>query len=153
MTGKLLKKYLLNLLLDLEFVEQNPHYHPEGNALYHSLQVFQLSLKASNNPDIWAAALFHDVGKAIDGATHASIGAALLEGILNENIRWLIHHHLDLLTHPAKTKRRLQNSDKLKQLMLLRELDLKGRDPYCQVCSPEFAINHLLQYLSRIQAV
>jgi hypothetical protein len=41
---------LLDLLLDLEFVEQNPIYHPEDNALYHSLQMFQLSLKLSNEP-------------------------------------------------------------------------------------------------------
>ena len=146
-----MQQYLLDLLLDLEFVEQNPIYHPEGNALYHSLQVFQLSLKLSNEPDIWAAALFHDIGKAIDGPTHAEVGAELLVGVFNENIRWLIRHHLDLLVHPAKTKRKLHASVKLKQLTLLRDLDLKGRDPYCDVCSPEFAVAHILQHLPLIK--
>ncbi|MBO9489786.1 HD domain-containing protein [Endozoicomonas sp. G2_1] len=147
-----MRKYLLNTLLDLEFVEQNPTYHPEGNALFHSLQVFQLSLKFSNDPEIWAAALFHDIGKAIDGPTHAEIGAELLSGIFNENICWLIRHHLDLLTHPAKTKRALRNSSRLKQLIVLRHLDLNGRDPYGVVCTPEFAVDYILQHFSSIKA-
>jgi hypothetical protein len=146
-----LQKYLLDLLLDLEFIEQNPIYHPEGNALYHSLQVFQLSLKLSKDPEIWAASLFHDIGKTFDGPTHAEIGAELLVGVFNENIRWLIRHHLDLLTHPAKKKRNLNNSPRLIQLTLLRDLDLKGRDPYCEVCSPEYAVNRVLQSLPLIQ--
>ena len=29
-----------SLLLPLENVKQNPRYHPEGDVLYHSLQVF-----------------------------------------------------------------------------------------------------------------
>lgn len=147
-----MQKYLLNTLLDLEHVEQNPIYHPEGNALFHSLQVFQLSLKLSSDPEIWAASLFHDIGKAIDGPTHAEIGAELLAGIFNENIRWLIRHHLDLLIHPSKTRRALKNSRRLKQLTILRHLDLKGRDPYSEVCSPEFAVDYVLQHLPLIQA-
>jgi HD superfamily phosphodiesterase len=137
--------------LDLEFVEQNPKYHPEGNALYHSLQVFQLSLKLSGDPDIWSASLFHDIGKAIDGPKHAEIGAELLTSIFNENVCWLIRHHLDLLTHPAKTKRRLINSKKLKQLCLLRDLDLRGRDPYCEVCTVEFAVDHVIKNLPLVK--
>src|SRR5690606_19665511 len=34
------------LLLPLENVNQNPKFHPEGDALYHSLQVYQLALDA-----------------------------------------------------------------------------------------------------------
>lgn len=147
-----MRKYLLDTLLDLEHVEQNPIYHPEGNALFHSLQVFQLSLKLSNDPEIWAASLFHDIGKAINGPDHAEIGAELLDGIFNENIQWLIRHHLDLLIHPSKTKQALKNTHRLKQLTILRHLDLKGRDPYCDVCSPEFAVDYVLQHLSQIQA-
>lgn len=147
-----MRKYLLNTLLDLEHVEQNPLYHPEGNALFHSLQAFQLSLKLSKVPEIWTAALFHDIGKAINGPQHAEIGAELLTNIFNENICWLIRHHLDLLTHPAKTRRTLSNSQRLIQLSLLRHIDIKGRDPYQEVCSPEYAIEYILQHYSSIKA-
>src|SRR5579863_4903288 len=34
------------LLLPLENVKQSPKYHPEGDALYHSLQVFELARDA-----------------------------------------------------------------------------------------------------------
>ena len=34
------------LLAALEAVKQNPLYHPEGDALYHSLQVFELARDA-----------------------------------------------------------------------------------------------------------
>ncbi|TDF34916.1 HD domain-containing protein [Alteromonadaceae bacterium M269] len=146
-----MRNYLLDLLLDLEHIEQNPIYHPEGDALFHSLQVFQLSLRFSNESDVWAASLFHDVGKAIDGPKHAQIGAEILSGILNENICWLIRHHLDLLMHPQKTNRLFKNTQKLSQLKLLRDFDLKGRDPYCEVCQPEFAVDHLLQHMPRIK--
>ena len=147
-----MQKYLLNTLLDLEFVEQSPKYHPEGNALFHSLQVFQLSFKLSNDPEIWAASLFHDIGKAIDGPTHAEIGYEMLTGIFNENVCWLVRHHLDLLTHSTRTKKALNNSNRLKQLSLLRHLDLKGRDSYSDVCSPDFAVAHVLQHFSSIKA-
>ena len=59
-----MRDYLLDLLLDLDAIQQNPHYHPEGDALFHSLQVFQLAHQQSDSPVLWAAALFHDVGKA-----------------------------------------------------------------------------------------
>jgi hypothetical protein len=146
-----LRHYLLDLLLDLEHIEQNPIYHPEGNALFHSLQVFQLSLRFSNEPDVWAASLFHDVGKAVDGPRHAQVGADMISEIFNENICWLIRHHLDLLMHPQKTNRQFKNTQKLFQLKLLRDFDLKGRDPYCEVCQPEFAVDHLLQHFPRIK--
>lgn len=146
-----MQKHLLDILLDLEHVEQNPTYHPEGNALYHSLQVFELSLKLSRDPIIWTAALFHDVGKAIDGPSHAEIGADMLSGIFNENVCWLVKHHLDLLTHPAQTTRKLQNTSRLSQLRLLRQLDLAGRDPYCEVCSPEFAVHVIGQNFVKVK--
>lgn len=143
---------LLELLLDLEHVEQHPKYHPEGNALYHSLQVFQLGLKRSNDPQIWAAALFHDIGKAIDGPTHAQLGADLLGGIFNPRVCWLVQHHLDLLTHPSAIKRQYHNTEKLSQLTLLRDLDLDGRDPYAVVCEPENALDLVMQHYQCIKA-
>ena len=41
-------------------------YHPEGDALYHSLQVFDLACEESPyDEDFLLAALLHDVGKAM----------------------------------------------------------------------------------------
>ena len=59
-------------LAPLEAIKQNPKYHPEGDALYHSLQVFHLAREARPyDEEFLLAALLHDVGKAIDVQNHA----------------------------------------------------------------------------------
>ena len=68
---------LFRMLLEpLEGVKQSPKYHPEGDALYHSLQVFELARdERPYDEEFLLAALLHDVGKAIDPSDH--VGAAL----------------------------------------------------------------------------
>ena len=63
------------LLLPLENVKQNPTYHPEGDALYHSLQVCDLACnQRPYDEEFLLAALLHDVGKAIDPYDHVGSG-------------------------------------------------------------------------------
>lgn len=145
-----LKKHLYSLLTALDGVYQEPRYHPEGDALYHSLQVFQLAYQTCTDPELWAAALLHDIGKAISTPNHAQIGANELEGFLSERIVWLIRHHLDLLVAPRSTRRRLRHSHQLRELELLRAWDLKGRSPTATVMGPREAINILIQHGSSL---
>ena len=59
------------LLLPLERVKQSPKYHPEGDTLYHSLQVFDLARdELPYDEEFLLAALLHDVGKGLDPANH-----------------------------------------------------------------------------------
>lgn len=132
--------YLLSLLESLEFVEQNPHYHPEGDALYHSLQTFEIAYSETTDPELWTAALFHDIGKSVDNHSHAVTGASFLQGIFSARVIWLIEHHMDLLKHPARTRKRLCNSQALHDLEKLRKWDLNGRQTNVDVCPPEQAI-------------
>src|SRR3954468_7146925 len=104
---------LLDLLLSLDGVRQNPRYHPEGDALFHSLQAFELARRATADTALWAAALLHDVGKAVSSPEHDAIGADLLDGIVAPRIVWLVRHHLDLLRAPGVTKRRLRGTTAL----------------------------------------
>lgn len=138
---------LLDLLRALSGVRQDPHYHPEGDALYHSLQVFECARRDTNDPDLWAAALFHDVGKAHpdEDEGHDAIGADLLEGLVSDRVVWLVRHHLDLLKAPGRTRRRYARTAQLQDLEKLRRYDLAGRDPNARVVTAEAAFTLLEQ--------
>lgn len=143
---------LLDLLLALDGVTQSPRYHPEGDALFHSLQVFDLARRASTDKGLWAAALFHDVGKAIadDTSGHDEVGADLLEGLVPGRVVWLVRHHLDLLRDPRRTRRRHAGSSALRDLELLRRWDLGGRSPHARVLSPQEAFGLLSTHVRNL---
>src|SRR5580704_8556248 len=88
---------LFRMLLEpLEGVKQSPKYHPEGDALYHSLQVFELAREARPyDEEFLLAALLHDVGKAIDPSDHVAAALLALEGSITERTTWLIAHHME----------------------------------------------------------
>lgn len=131
---------LLDLLLALDGVRQNPRYHPEGDALFHSLQAFDLARRATDDRVLWATALLHDVGKAVSSPDHDAIGADLLEGLVAPRIVWLVRHHLDLLDAPGVTKRRYRGTTALQDLQRLRRWDVGGRSPFAAVLEPEAAL-------------
>jgi HD domain len=122
-------------LQPLESVKQNPKYHPEGDALYHSLQVFHLAREARPyDEEFLLAALLHDVGKAIDPQDHVKAGVEAVRGAVTARTLWLIEHHMDLLASrdralPARIKRELEGSEYYDDLVLLREVDDAGRIP------------------------
>lgn len=136
------------LLFPLENVQGGP-YHPEGDTLYHSLQVFELAKKWHGyDLEFLQAALLHDVGKAIDPAYHAKAGAEVLEGFVSERVLFLIEHHMDalklkqgLLGHKAYLK--IKHSPYYEDLMTLRELDTKGREIGVIVDTIDEALDYL----------
>lgn len=135
---------LRELLLSLDGVRQDPHHHPEGDALFHTLQTFELARRATEDRALWAAALLHDVGKSMGSAGHAAAGAELLDGLASPRIVWLVRHHLDLLEAPQRTKRRLRGTRALVDLQLLRAWDVGGRDPRASTPSVDEALDALL---------
>jgi (p)ppGpp synthase/HD superfamily hydrolase len=143
---------LLELLWALDGVAQSPRYHPEGDALFHSLQVFQCARAATDDRELWAAALLHDVGKSIPGPEHDEVGADLLEGLVSERVVWLVRHHLDLMREPRRTERRYRGTEELRDLVLLRRWDLAGRSPLAEVPTPEWAM-HLLMHHERTSTI
>ncbi len=136
---------LIDLLRSLDGVRQDPRYHPEGDALYHSLQVFDHARRETRDRALMAAALLHDVGKAMGSPDHDETGADLLDGLLAPRVVWLVRHHLDLLRSPGVTRRRMRSEPvSLADLERLRRWDLAGRSPTASVLSPEAAVTLLL---------
>ena len=129
------------LLWPLEEVILSPTLHPEGDALYHSLQVFQLALDARPyDEEFLLAALLHDVGKAIDPEDHVAAGLAALNGCVSERTAVLIelhpqaHRYLDS-TLGVRARRRLEANPNFEELLLFAECDKKGRQ--CGIAVPD----------------
>lgn len=139
------------LLLPLENVKQNPQYHPEGDALYHSLQVFELARKElPYDEEFLLAALLHDVGKGIDPQNHVEAGIEALGDEITERTRWLIAHHMDAAsildgTLGARAKKRLRDSEDYDELILLARCDRRGRQPGAEAPELEEAIDYVRQ--------
>ena len=137
----------------LESVKQNARYHPEGDALFHSLQVFQLAREARPyDEEFLLAALLHDVGKAIESQNHVAAGVTALRGSVTDRTLWLIEHHMDLLVgrdRPLnpRLKRELEMSEYYEDLKLLRTLDDAGRVPG----QPVESLEEVLAYIQSLE--
>lgn len=137
------------LLLPLENVQQHPKHHPEGDVLYHSLQVFELAKEQRPyDVEFLQAALLHDVGKGIDPGDHVAAGLEVLEGLITERTQYFIENHMHALELKAgklgaKLKQELRASPDFDDLMLLRELDTAGRVPGVVVCTLDEALDFM----------
>jgi predicted HD phosphohydrolase len=137
------------LLLPLEDVKQSAAWHPEGDALYHSLQVFELArYERGYDEEFLLAALLHDVGKGIDPSDHVGAGLAALEGNITQRTSFLIEHHMEAHAYREGTlghraRERLAASEDFEDLMLLSDLDRAGRKRGVQVCSVGEALGYV----------
>ncbi len=138
-----------SLLLPLETVRQDPRRHPEGDALYHSLQVFERARHAlPYDEEFQTAALLHDVGKAIDPREHVSAALEALQGYVTSRTAWFIEFHsaageLRDGTLGARARRRLEAHEDFEDLMLLCDCDRAGHECGVEVLDVEEAIDYL----------
>lgn len=138
-----------SLLLPLENVKQPIKYHPEGDALYHSLQVFDLACDHQPyDEEFLLAALLHDVGKAIDVDDHVAAGLEALEGFITPRTVWLIEHHMEAHKYRdgslgARAARRLRESESFDDLMLLNQCDREGRRQGVETPELDEALDYL----------
>jgi putative nucleotidyltransferase with HDIG domain len=140
-----------SLLLPLENVQQSPKYHPEGDALYHSLQVFELARnELPYDEEFLTAALLHDIGKGIDSERHVEAGLEALDGFITERTAWFIEHHMAghaILegTIGMRARRRLQESEDFDELVMLTRCDRAGRRPGAPAPEVDEALDYLRQ--------
>lgn len=143
------------LLIPLEQVKGDPRYHPEGDALYHSLQVYDLARDDyAYDEEFLLAALLHDIGKAIDPANHTAAALEALEGVITPRTAWLIERHMDAHAIRAGTigHRRhqlLRENENYEDLLHLEQCDRRGRQKGVEVPELREAIEQLRE-LSRM---
>ncbi len=139
------------LLLPLENVKQNAKYHPEGDVLYHLLQVFELARDERPwDEEFILAALLHDVGKGIDPYDHVGAAMQALDGLITPRTAFLIENHMLAQEYKSgtlgfKARKRLEESADFEDLLLLRELDTRGRVSGITVPTVDEALDFLKQ--------
>jgi predicted nucleotidyltransferase len=137
------------LLKPLADVRQDSRWHPESDALYHSLQAFQIARdEYPYDEEMITAALLHDVGKAIDPHDHVAAGLEALEGTFTQREEFLIAHHMDAQKYHdgrlgQKLRTKLRASEWFDDLMTLRDIDDRARKPGMKVCTLEEALSFL----------
>jgi predicted nucleotidyltransferase len=139
------------LLLPLEQIHQRPEHHPEGDVLYHSLQVFELARqRLPYDEEFLLAALLHDVGKGIDRRDHVAATLEALDGLITPRTAWLIEHHMEAHalrdgTLGVRSRRRLAAAEDFDELTLLAECDDQGRAVGVEVPDVVEALDYLRQ--------
>lgn len=173
-----LKDTPLQILLELEGVEQEKKYHPEGNVLNHILLVVDRAAgirNYANNPEsLMLAALLHDVGKK--AATrknrsgrwisydHDKIGAELVRKILTTYnireeqidkvctlVRYHMHHLFIIKNLPYGNVESLVKEVDINDMALLFISDRLGRlqETYDEKSKEIFDVLEILDILNK----
>jgi len=121
------------LVEPLAAVRQDPVRHPEGDALEHALQAFDLVREERPfDEELLTAALVHDVGRAIDRADAVSAGLAALAGLITSRTEWLVEHLPAALGYRDgslgfRARHRLEAHPDFLDLLLLADADRGAR--------------------------
>ncbi|MBX3449388.1 MAG: hypothetical protein KF777_07510 [Planctomycetaceae bacterium] len=137
-----------SLLEPLERVKLDPVDHPEGDALFHVLQVFALGREAlPYDEEFLLACLLHDVGQAIDPRQAHECGLEVLQGIVTPRTWNLIaalpqaHDYL----RGVRAARGMRKSEDFEEQLLLARCDRAGRQPGYPAPSLDEALEFLLE--------
>ncbi|HVW00911.1 MAG TPA: hypothetical protein VHB77_11250 [Planctomycetaceae bacterium] len=139
------------LLQALERVKLNPQRHPEGDALYHSLQVYELGLNLHPyDEEFLLACLLHDVGYAIDRRDPLGAARDAIEHLVTPRTWFLIEHRKDAVEYltTGRIRGSLRKSEHFEDLVSLAQCDQRGR-----VCGAEVStVDEALDYITGLGA-
>jgi predicted HD phosphohydrolase len=125
---------VLRMLLErLDGVRLDPAEHPEVDALFHSLQVFDLA--ATEFPwdeELLSAALLHEVGRALDTEQPVPATLEALDGLVTHRTLRLIEalpeaSLVRARSAPVDVRHRIEASEDYQDLMQLADFDRRGR--------------------------
>ena len=147
-----LKNTPLEVLINLEKIEQNKQYHPEGNVWNHTKMVVDLAARikeySENSKNFMWSSIFHDIGKVkttrfIKGRYRSynhdiegeKITYKILKNYMNEEeavniseiVRFHMHHIYILKDLPFAAIEKLIKSSNYNDIILLFICDKLGR--------------------------
>lgn len=120
------------LIEPLARVPLDPEYHPEGDALYHTLQVFELGVQERPyDEEFLLACLLHDAGLAINPKHPVLSVIDALGTLITDRTRELIELRPVAAEYlrTGECPRSLRKSEEFEDAVLLARLDRAGRVP------------------------
>lgn len=128
-------KELFGLIEALKGVKQDPKWHLEGDALQHTLQVFYIAIKETNDVDLLWACLLHDVGKAITSKKHDFHSTIMIQHLASPKTIAIVKEHMRIkkylegqMKRPFKCEQ-IVNNPYFKELIMISRYDNLGRNP------------------------
>lgn len=128
----------------------DPLLHPEGDALYHSLQVFELGRAARPyDEEFLLACLLHDVGLAIDPKRPVEAAIDALDGLITERTRFLIENRpaATIYLQTGSCPKSLRSSADFEDLVLLARCNRDG----CVAGAPVCTLDEALDYVAGLE--
>lgn len=116
----------------LATVRQDPIRCPEGDALEHTLQVFdRVHRERPFDEELLTAALVHDLGRAIDRSDPVAATLAAVGDLITDRTRWLVESLPAARAHIERTlgqraRRRLEAHPDFLDALVLAEADRQG---------------------------
>lgn len=134
------------LLETLAHVEWQSPEHPEGNVLYHVLQVFELGreLHPWDEEFLWAC-LLHDVGVVVDPRQPREAAERILQGLVSERVLFLIRElgAAQEFLRGESTRKSLRKAESFDELLDLARCDREGRLPGRETPTLDEALDYL----------
>lgn len=138
---------ILEVLLNkLEQVKQDPILHPEGDVLYHSLQVFeQLRAECPYDEELLLAGLLHDAGMALDRRHPVEAIWQAVGELITPRTWFFIQNRVEAVDYlnTGRIRGALRKSEDFEELVLLARADMKGRVRGAEVCTLEEALEYV----------
>lgn len=118
------------LLNSLESIRLDPASHPEGDLLYHTLQVYELGLsERPYDEEFLLACLLHDVGLALDRRRPLEAAWQAIGELVTPRTWFFIENRAEAVEYLSTGRIRgtLKRSEDFEELVLLAKCDIKGR--------------------------
>ena len=134
------------LLNSLESIRLDPILHPEGDLLYHSLQVYELGLaERPNDEEFLLACLLHDVGVGLDRRHPIEAAWQAIGGLVTPRTWFFIENRAEAGEYLSTGRIRgtLRHSEDFEELVLLAKCDQQGRQRGAQVSTVEDVLDYL----------
>lgn len=134
------------LLNKLESIRLDPILHPEGDLLYHSLQVYELGVaERPYDEEFLLACLIHEIGVGLDRRRPLEAAWNAIGELVTPRTWFFIENRAEAVEYLSTGRIRgiLKRSEDFEELVLLAQCDLKGRRRGAPVSTVEEALEYI----------